>query len=148
MRGPYHLTIECSKKEYFAEKKEEENKILGEKAASYYENEGVWEKEKGLRQLQEREEAEKEEEVKRASRYMIGVSTETLKLHFKQGDLPGLSKLVIEERKKRAMAMHVMVVSTAGPSSCKGMGAFAVSVQWIEIDTNPNKKPCFSLNPQ
>ena len=105
VEGPYHPTIERSREEYFAKKKDEEQKILEEKAASYYENEWVWEKEKELRQLQEREEAAKEEEVKRALQYMIGVTTEALKLHFKREDLPGLSKLVIGERKKRAMAM-------------------------------------------
>ena len=105
VEGPYHPTIERSREEYFAKKKEEEQTIVEEKAASYYENEWVWEKEKELRQLQEREEAAKEEEVKRALQYMIGVTTEALKLHFKREELPGLSKLVIGERKKRAMDM-------------------------------------------
>ena len=79
--------------------------MLEEKAAKYYENEWVWEKEKELRQLQEQEEAAMEEEVKRALQYMIGITSEALKLHFKREDLPGLGKLVIAERKKGAIDM-------------------------------------------
>ena len=105
VEGPYHPTIERSREDYFAKKKEEEQEMLEEKAAKYYENEWVWEKEKELRQLQEQEEAAMEEEVKRALQYMIGITSEALKLHFKREDLPGLGKLVIAERKKRAIDM-------------------------------------------
>lgn len=105
VEGPYHPRIERSRDEYFAKKKEEERKMLEEKAAKYFENEWVWEKEKELRQLQEQEETATDAEVKRALQYMIGVTVEALKLHFKRDDLPGLSKLVIAERTKRAMDM-------------------------------------------
>ena len=53
VEGPYHPTIERSREDYFAKKKEEEQEMLEEKAAKYYKNEWVWEKEKELRQLQE-----------------------------------------------------------------------------------------------
>lgn len=36
---------------------------------------------------------------------MIGVTVEALKLNFKRDELPGLSRLVIMERKRRAMDM-------------------------------------------
>ena len=45
------------------------------------------------------------EEVNRALQYMIGVTSKALKLHFKREDLPGLGKLVIAERKERAIDM-------------------------------------------
>ena len=53
VEGPYHPRIERSREEYFAKKKEEEQKNLQDKASNYYENEWVWAKEKELRQLQE-----------------------------------------------------------------------------------------------
>ena len=105
VEGPYHPTIERSREDYFAKKKEEEQEMLAKKAAQYYENLWVWEKEKELRQLQEQEEAEKEDEVKRALQYMIGVTSEALKLNFKREDAPGLAKLVLAERKSRAIDM-------------------------------------------
>ena len=105
VEGPYRPRIERSRDEYFTKKKEEERKMLEEKAAKYFENEWVWEKEKELRQLQEQEETATDVEVKRALQYMIGVTVEALKLHFKRDDLPGLSKLVVAERTKRAMDM-------------------------------------------
>ena len=77
--------------------------MLEEKAAKYFENEWVWEKE--LRQLQEQEETAIDVEVKRGLQYMIQVKVEALKLHFKRDDLPGLSKLLVAERMKPAMDM-------------------------------------------
>ena len=105
VEGPYHPRIERSREEYFSKKKEEEQKNLQDTASKYYDNEWVWEKEKELRQLQEREEIARDVDVKRAVKYMIGVTVEALKLNFKRDDLPGLSRLVIVERKKRAMDM-------------------------------------------
>jgi len=97
VEGPYHPTIERSREDYLAKKKEQEQEMLEEKAANYYENEWVWEKEKELRQLQEQEEAAMKEEVEGALQYMIGITSEALKLHFKREDLPGLGKLVIAD---------------------------------------------------
>ncbi len=105
VEGPYHPTIERSREDSFAKKKDQEQEMLEGKAAKYYENEWVWEKEKELRKLQEQEEAAKKEDVKRALKYLKGVTTEALKLHFKREELPGLSKLVIAERRTRAISM-------------------------------------------
>ena len=70
--GPYHPRIERSREEYFAKKKEEEQKNLQDKASKYYENEWVWAKEK---------ETAREGDVQRAVHYMIGVTVEALKLN-------------------------------------------------------------------
>lgn len=61
---------------------------------------------KELRQLQEQQEIERDYDVKRAVYYMIEVTVDALKLNFKRDELPGLSRLVIMERKKRAMDMN------------------------------------------
>ena len=105
VEGPYHPRIERSREEYFAKKKEEEQKNLQDKASNYYENEWVWAKEKELRQLQEQVETARDGDVKRAVHYMIGVTVDALKLNFKRDELPGLSSPVIMERKKRATDM-------------------------------------------
>ena len=88
VQGPYHPTIARSRDEYFAKKKEEEQKMLEETSAKYYENEWVWAKEKELRQLQGQEDEATDMDVKCALQYMIGVTVEALKLHFKQDQLP------------------------------------------------------------
>ena len=72
LTGPYHPRIERSREEYFAKKKEEEQKNLQDKASKYYENEWVWAKEK---------ETAREGDVQRAVHYMIGVTVEALKLN-------------------------------------------------------------------
>ena len=105
VEGPYHPRIKRSREEYLAKKKEDEQKNLQDKASKYYENEWVWAKEKELRQLQEQEETARDGDVQRAVHYMIGVTVEALKLNFKRDELPGLSRLVIMERKRRAMDM-------------------------------------------
>lgn len=61
---------------------------------------------KELRQLQEQQEIERDYDVKRAVYYMIEVTVDALKLNFKRDELSGLSRLVIMERKKRAMDMN------------------------------------------
>ena len=43
-----------------------------------------------------------DDDIKRAIHYMIGVTVEALKLNFKRHELPGLLRLVIMERRKRA----------------------------------------------
>ena len=84
-------------------KKEEEQRNVQDKASKYYENEWVWAKEKELRELQEREENTRDDDIKGAIHYMIGVTVEALKLNFKRDALPGLLRLVIMKRRKRAM---------------------------------------------
>ena len=63
----------------------------------------MWAKEKELRQLQEQEETARDGDVKRAVHDMTGVTVEDLKLNFKRDELPGLSRIVIMERKKKTM---------------------------------------------
>ena len=63
---------------------------------------GCGQMKKELRQLQEQQEIERDYDVKRAVYYMIEVTVDALKLNFKRDELPGLSRLVIMERKKRA----------------------------------------------
>lgn len=67
---------------------------------------GCGQMKKELRQLQEQQEIERDYDVKRAVYYMIEVTVDALKLNFKRDELPGLSRLVIMERKKRAMDMN------------------------------------------
>ena len=55
VHGPYHPTIEKSREEYFTRKKEEDERMLAKKAREYFDDEWVMEKEKELRDLQERE---------------------------------------------------------------------------------------------
>ena len=65
--GPYHPNIERSREEYFARKKEEDQRMLEKKAREYVNNEWVMEKEKELRDLQKNEDAATDEDVKRHS---------------------------------------------------------------------------------
>ena len=88
VEGPYHPRVERSREEYFAKKKEEEQKNLQDKASNYYENEWVWAKEKELRQPQEQEETARDGDFKRAVHYMIEVTVDALKLNFKRCLLP------------------------------------------------------------
>ena len=81
--GPYHPNIERSREEYFARKKEEDQRMLEKKAREYFNNEWVMEKEKELRDLQKKEDAATDD-VKRALHYMLEVTVEALKLKFKK----------------------------------------------------------------
>ena len=62
---PYHPRIERSRDKYFMKKKEEEQRNVHDIASKYYENEWVWAKEKELRELQEREENTRDDDIKR-----------------------------------------------------------------------------------
>ena len=105
VEGLFHPRIKQARDEYFIRKKEEEQRNLHDKALRYFENAWVWEKEKELRQLQEQEETARDLDVKRALNHVIGVTVEALKLNFKRDELPGLARLVIMERRKRALEM-------------------------------------------
>ena len=104
MEGLFHPRIEHARDEYFTRKKEEQRNLC-DKALKYFENAWVWEKEKELRQLQEQEETATDLDVKRTLHYIIGVTVEALKLNFKRDELPGLARLVIMKRRKRALKM-------------------------------------------
>ena len=79
--------------------------MLEDKARQYYQHEWVLTKEKELRQLQKQEDAATDEDVKRAQQYMMELTVDALKLRFQQYEVPGLSKLVLLERRKKAVKM-------------------------------------------
>lgn len=105
VEGPYHPNIERSRELYFARKKEEDQRMLEEKARQYYQHEWVLTKEEELRQLQKQEDAATDEDVKRAQQYMMELTVDALKLRFQRYEVPGLSKLVLLERRKKAVEM-------------------------------------------
>ena len=103
--GSYHPNIERSRDEYFSRKKEEEQRLLERKAREYFDNEWVMEKEKELQELQRNEDADTDPDIKKAIHYMMEITVEALKLRF-QREVPGLAKLVLLERRKKALDMQ------------------------------------------
>ena len=78
---------------------------MEEKARQYYQDDWVLTKEEELRQLQKQEDAATDDHVKRAQEYMIELTVDALKLRFQRYEVPGLSKLVLLERRKKAVDM-------------------------------------------
>ena len=111
--GPYHPNIERSREEYFTRKKEEDQRMLEKKAREYFNNEWILEKEKELRDLQRNEDSATDEDVKRAIQYMLEVTVEALKLNFKKEEVPGLAKVALLERRKKAVEMKWVPPSQA-----------------------------------
>ena len=95
INGPYHPNIERSREGYFVRKK----------AREYFSIEWVMEKEKELRDLQGKEDAATDEDVRRALQHMLEVTVEALKLKFKKDEVQGLAKLVLLEQRKKAVEM-------------------------------------------
>ena len=87
VNGPYHPNIEHSQDQYFAKKKEEDQRLLEKKTREYFNNECIMEKEKELRDLQKREDAATDEDVKCALQYMLEVTVKTLKLQFQKEEV-------------------------------------------------------------
>ena len=113
VNGPYHPNIERSRDQYFTRKKEEDQRMLEKKAREYFNNEWIMEKEKELRDLQKKEDAATDEDVKRALQYMLEVTVEALKLKFQKEEVQGLAKLVLLERRKKAVEMQWVSPSQA-----------------------------------
>ena len=113
VEGPYHPTIERSREEYFARKKEQDQRMLEEKARDYYRDDWVLDKEHELRQLQKQEDAATDDDVKRAQEYMIQLTVDALKSRFQRNEVPGLSKLALLERRKKAVEMKWLSVKQA-----------------------------------
>ena len=111
VNGPYHPNIERSRDQYFTRKKEEDQRMLEKKAREYFNNEWIMEKE--LRDLQKKEHAATDEDVKRALHYMLEVTVEALKLKFQKEELHGLAKLVLLEQRKKAVEMQWVSPSQA-----------------------------------
>ena len=103
--GPYHPNLERTHEEYFLRKREEEMQELEEKARKFCEDKWVLQKEQELIDLQNQESSATEQDVKKALQYMIGVAEEALKLNFKKVEVPGLAKLVLEERRRKCVEM-------------------------------------------
>ena len=104
--GPYHPNIERSRDKYFSPKKEEERRLLERKAREYFDNEWVMEKEKELQELQRNEDAATDPDIKKAIHYMTEITVKGLKLRFQMEEVPGLAKLVLLERRKKAVDMQ------------------------------------------
>ena len=113
VNGPYHPNIERSREEYFTKKRQEDQRILEKKAREYFNDEWVMEKEKELRELQKKEDAAKDEQVKRALHYMMEVGVEALKLKFQKEEVSGLAKLVQLEWRRKAVEMKWVSPSQA-----------------------------------
>ena len=110
--GPYHPNIERSRDQYFARKKQEDQRMLEKKACEYFNNGWIMEKERELRDLQRKEDAATDEDVKRALQYMLEVTVEALKLKFPK-EVHGRAKLVLLERRKKAVEMQCVSQSQA-----------------------------------
>ena len=102
VNGPYHPNIEKTREEYFAKKKAEEERVLKEKAKSYYEDEWVMAKEIELQDLQRKEDAATDPDTKRALAYVMGVAVDALRGRFQREEMPGLKKYVLLERRRVA----------------------------------------------
>ena len=82
VEGPYHTSIQKSQEEYFAIKREEDQRMLEKKFRDYFKNEWVLAKEREIREYQKQEDAAKDDDVKPALQYMISVTSDALRLNF------------------------------------------------------------------
>lgn len=105
VEGPYHPNIERSRAEYFSKKKEEGERMLAEKAQTYYRDEWVLAKEKELQELQMQEDAAVDPDTKGALSYVMSVAVDALKLRFLREEVPGLRKFVLLERRRTAVQL-------------------------------------------
>ena len=105
--------IERSRDQYFARKKQEDQRMLEKKAREYFNNGWIMEKERELRDLQRKEDAATDEDVKPALQYMLTVTVEALKLKFQKEEVHGLAKLVMLERRKKVVEMQWVSPSQA-----------------------------------
>ena len=110
----YHPNIESSSEEYFAKKTEEEQRMLEKKAREYYNNDWIMAKKMELRAHQSKEDAATDEDTKRALLYMMEVTA--LKLKFQKEEVPGLAKLVLLQRRKKAVEMQWVSLTQAAAS--------------------------------
>ena len=80
-----------------------------------------------LRDLQELEETTRDDDIKRAIHYMIGVTMEALNLNFKRDELPGLFETGNNGKKKKSDGEKVDF-QRAGRESNKRMGTNAIPI--------------------
>ena len=113
VNGPYHQNIERSRDQYFVRKKEKDQRMLKKKACEYFKNEWIMEKEKKLQDLQKKEDAATDDDVKHALQYMLEVTVKALKLKFQKEEAHRLAKLVLLEWRKKAVEMQWVPPSQA-----------------------------------
>ena len=83
VEGPYlhdHSTIQKSREEYFARKREEGKRMSEKKSRDYLKNEWVLAKEREMREYQKQEDAAMDDDVKHALQNMLSISSDALKL--------------------------------------------------------------------
>ena len=76
-----------------------------ERTQSYYEDGWVMAKEKELQDLQRKEDAATDPDIKRALAYVMEVAVDALKGRFQREDVPGLKKYVLLERRRVAIEL-------------------------------------------
>lgn len=157
VNGPYHPNIERSRDQYFARKKQEDQRMLEKKAREYFNNEWIMEKERELRDFQRKEDAATDEDVKRALQYMLEVTVEALKLKFQKEEVHGLAKLVLLERRKKAVEMQWVSPSQAErinsiwcplPYPCEEMDDDDEADLFMTPSTTPKAYGCSSSQKQ
>ena len=83
VEGPYHhdhSTIQKSREEYFARKREEGKRMSEKKSRDYLKNEWVLAKEREMREYQKQEDDAMDDDVKHALQNMLSISSDALKL--------------------------------------------------------------------
>ena len=103
VNGLYHPNTERSRHQYFARKKQEDQRMLKKKAREYFNNGWIMEKERELRDLQRKDDVATDKDVKHALQYMLEVTVKALKLKCQKEEVHGLAKLVLLERRKKAV---------------------------------------------
>ena len=111
--GPYHPNIERSREEYFARKKEEDQRMLEKKARENFNNEWVMEKEKELRDLQKKRGCGDRRRCEACTPLHVGSDCGSAQVEFMKDEVHGPAKLVLLERRKKAVEMQWVSSSQA-----------------------------------
>ena len=109
------------------------------------------EKEKELQDLQKKEDAATDEDVKHALHYMLEVTVEVLKLKFKKDKVQGLAKLVLLELRRKAVEMqwvspsqaqHINSIWCPLPFPCEEMTDDDEEELFMTFSTTPRAYHC------
>ena len=95
------------------ERKKKTNGYSKRKRESTSTTSGSWRRKRNFETSRKKEDAATDEDVKRALHYMLEVTVEALKLKFKKNEVHGLAKLVLLERRKKAVEMQWVSPSQA-----------------------------------
>lgn len=90
--------------------------MLEKKAREYYNNDWIMAKKMELRDNQSKEDAATDEDTKRALLYIMEVTAQALKFKFQKEEVPGLSKSVLLQRRKKAVEMQSVSPTQAAAS--------------------------------